>query len=348
MNIYKLKNGKTSGAFQLPINGVLIPRLVDGETYSKEIQYVPGASSFFKEDHKGDTKPKSIWFDDGELRVSPDNKVLNELLQNHPWFKTKVFFLVNEGEEAKTEIETFEKQTKAANAILNEKDSFRSKSMAMIVISLDAANWDNNKCKAELLKYAAKHSDTLLYEMSKENYEARFLAALAFAKGIVKNNEFNTEVIWADEKGGIIVRVAEGETGVDKLGEFLSKKSESSNTTLQRIGEKVDALLDKNKIEEEFQSGKSIEELQAEAVEAYKATLVNSKTEEELRAEIQAELEAKYINNINVTGEQTEPSVLDLEALKAEYKEVVGKELSPRYYNDPEWIKNKIAEAKNT
>lgn len=349
MNIYKLTSGKTSGSFQLPLRGILVARKVDNESILKEIQYVPGASSIYKEDHKGDAKSKSLWFDDGEIRVSLDDKLLNDLLQSHPWFKSK-FILVNEEETAKEKVSTFEKSAKAANSILNEKDDDRLVAMAMILISLDASAWNPFKCKAELLEYAKNHSDTLLNAMDKPDYESRFLAALAFNKKIVKYNQFQTAVLWGDESAGLIVRVAEGENGIDKLGEFLSKQSESSTTTLQRIGEKVDDILI-DSTSKSVTLDKSIEDIKAEGIEEYKATLATSKTEAEIRAEIQAEFEIKYsrVNaNANDTKIVSDDAAVDMEALKAEYKEVTGKEVSPRFYNDPEWIKAKIAETKNT
>lgn len=352
MNVYKLKSGKTSGAFQLPLRGILVPRVIEGETFKKEIQYVPGASSYFKEDHKGDSKPRPLWFDDGEIRVDPDDKVLNELLQIHPWFDSK-YYLVSEEANAKKEINDFEKITKASNSIINEKDDFKVKAMAMIIISLDAANWDPFKCKAELLKYAKNHSTTLLTELDKPNYEGRFMAALAFAKGVVKHNQFQTAVLWNDDQEGIIVRVAEGEKGVDKLGEFLSTKSEKSTSVWQRIGEKVEALqIDANtvapakgKLEAPAKTEKKIAE---EAIERYKATLVPAKTEAEIRAEILAELAADQKGDAPETGK--DPVITDLgydvdniEAVQAKYKELFGKDVANLKKNDLDWINNQIA-----
>jgi len=351
MNVYKLKSGKTSGAFQLPLRSILVSREVDGEKLLKEIQYVPGASSFYKEDHKGDAKPKPIWFDDGEIRVNPEDKVLNNLMQSHPWYKEK-YVLVNEEATAKEEIFDFERLTKASNSIINEKDGFRLKAMAMILISLDAANWEQFKCKSELLKYAKNHSKTLLEQMAMPGYEGRFIAALAFAKGIVKYDQFQTQVLWADENGGVIVRVAEGEKGVDKLGEFLSKENESSTSVLQRIGEKADAILSNVTEKETVELGKTVEEIEAEAIAKYKASLPPVKTEAEIRAEVLAEMSTTTAENAdtqnNPATETADAAKEDMEALKEEYKKVTGKEVSPRYYNDPEWIKNKITEAKNT
>jgi hypothetical protein len=334
MNVYKLKSGKTNGAFQLPLRGILVPREIDGEILLKAIAYIPGASSFFAEDHKGDQKTKPIWFDDGEFRVSPDDKVLNELMQSHPWFNAH-YVLVNEEATAKEEVKDFELLAKATNAIINEKDEFKLKAMAMVIISLDAATWDQFKCKAELLKYAKNHTKTLLAELVKVDYEGRLLAALAFSKGIVKYNEFQTAVLWNDDNEGIIVRVAEGESGVDKLGEFLSKKSDSSNLVMQRIGTKVQSIASINAVGENVLSGKSVEEIKAEAIAEYIASLAEGKDEggkPDLSPEPPVEDDAKKpkFNSTNLVEVQTM------------YKTITGKEIPPRFKNDLVWLNAEI------
>jgi len=341
MNVYKLKNGKTSGSYQLPIRTEMIAKIVEGEPRLKKIHYIPGSDSIFVEDYKGDESPKAVWFEDGEIRVPEENWVLNELLKKHSWFN-KHYVLVNEEATAEAEVNEFEILTKASNSIITEKDEYKLQAMAMIVVSMDAANWGAFKCKTELLKYAKNHSKVLLAEMAKSDYESRLIAALSFNKKIVKYNAHRTAVVWNDDKEGIIVRVAEGENGIDKLGEFLSKQNEASTGVLQRIGEKTET---------------------AESIVSEVPVVTNEKTEAELRAEIRAELELEYApktgekkeDNKEVPKQEvpaveakkepaTEPS--DLEKLREEYVAVTGKELSPRFMNDEEWINKKIAEHK--
>lgn len=343
MNVYKLKNGKTSGSYQLPIRTEMIAKVVEGEKRLKNVHYIPGSNSIFVEDYKGDEKPKPVWFEDGEIRVSEENWVLNELLKKHSWFN-KHYVLVNEEATAEAEVSEFEILTKASNSIITEKDEYKLQAMAMIVVSLDASGWGAFKCKTELLKYAKNHSKILLAEMAKPDYEGRLLSALAFNKGFVKYNAHRTAVVWNDGKEGIIVRVAEGQNGIDKLGEFLSKQNEASTLVLQTIGQKT----------EESESLK-------EFVVAKKEVVVTGKTEAELRAELKAELKAEMEAEKAVedkTMKEEIPAVVapevvvaeaiaeptELELLREQYKAAVGKDLSPRYYNDPEWIKNKIAE----
>jgi len=337
MNVYKLKNGKTSGSYQLPIRTEMVAKMVDGEKRLKKIHYIPGSDSIFVEDYKGDETSKAVWFEDGEIRVPKENWVLNELLQKHSWF-IKHYVLVNEEATAEAEVNEFEILTKASNSIITEKDEYKLQAMAMIVVSMDAANWGAFKCKTELLKYAKNHSKILLAEMAKPDYESRLIATLSFTKQIVKYNAHRTAVVWNDDKEGIIVRVAEGENGIDKLGEFLSKENETSTGVLQRIGEKTDAI---------------------ESIVSEVPVTTNTKTEEEIRAEIRAELVLEYAPK---TGENADiakqeiPAVeakkegatelSELEKLREEYVAVTGKELSPRFMNDEDWITKKIAEHK--
>jgi len=265
-------------------------------------------------------------------------------MQAHPWFNTH-YILVNEEATAKEEVKDFELLNKASNAIINEKDEFKLKAMAMVIISLEAATWDQYKCKAELLKYAKNHTKSLLKELVKVDYEGRLLAALAFNKGIVKYNEFQTAVLWNDDKEGIITRVAEGESGVDKLGEFLSKKSDSSNLVMQRIGSKVESIASINVTGEEVISGKTAEEIAAEAIEKYKASLPKEKSKEELRAEILAEIEAESAGTDStplVVEEKAKFNSTNLVEVQTMYKTLFNKDVPPRYKNDLVWLNTEI------
>jgi hypothetical protein len=269
-NIYRLLNGKTTGSFQLPIRSEMIDKIVDGEAVAKRIVYIPGAGTIYLEDYKGDQKPKSIWFEDGFIHAPKNNKELNEILQKHSWYG-KHYELVDEEKTAEAEMKKLLSATEAANAVLNETDDDKIKAMAMIMLSEDAATWGPVRCKGKLLEYAHKNPEKLLFEMNKDNYQSRYLAAVAFNKGIVKYNSHRTAVVWGDT-GGKIISVAAGETGVEKLGEFLSTETENSVIVLQTIGEKMTIKSGKLDI----------------------GTSAPVKTEAELRAEIEAEMEAKY------------------------------------------------------
>jgi hypothetical protein len=355
MNVYKLKNGKTTGSFQLPLRNIMISKIVDGEPRAKKIQYIPGADSIFVEDYKGDENPKSVWFEDGEIRVPEENWVLNEILKNHPW-NNKHYVLVNEDATAQKEIAEFETLTKASNSIIEEKDELKIRATAMVIITDEAADWSPAKCKTELLKYARSHSSHLIAEMAKPDYESRFIAALAFNKGIIKYNLHRTAVVWNDGKEGVIIRLAQGEKGIDKLGDFLSKKSNSSTEVLQRIGEKADDL-------------QATTNATAVSAPVQQTQPFPFKTEAEIREELKAEMKEEALAEARAelalenagkdlgagtgvpSGDQNgDPVKTDLgydvdniEAVQAKYKELFGKDVANLKKNDLDWINNQIA-----
>lgn len=349
MNVYKLKNGKTQGAFQLPLKNEMALKKVEGEASRlKKIHYIPGTDSIFVEDYKGDEKPSPVWFEDGEIRVSENNWALNEILTNHQWF-SKHYVLVNEEATAKEEVDTFIEITKASNAIIMENDEHKLRAMAMAIISLDAVNWETFKCKAQLLNYAKKHSNVMIAEMAKKDYEARYIAALAFSRKLVKYNLHHTAVVWNQGSEGIIVRVADGETGVDKLGALLSQGNETSESILKSIGELTDGLF--------------IEKSKKDSPEALKAQL-RKEVEAELRAEMKAEakqnakieaVEAPKVDSVvetttaekEETTEAVDYTKLSLEELQAAYKRITGKNLSPAYAKDEKWMIGKIITAQS-
>lgn len=343
MNVYKLKNGKTQGAFQLPLKNEMAIKTVDGQDRLKKIHYIPGTDSIFVEDYKGDEKPSPVWFEDGEIRVSETNYALNEIMQKHAWFN-KHYVLVNEEATAKKEVETFEAVTKASNAIIMENDENKLRAMAMSIISLDAINWETFKCKAQLLNYAKNHSNVMIAEMAKKDYEARYIAALAFSRKLVKYNLHHTAVVWNQGSEGIIVRVADGETGVDKLGALLSKQNETSESILKSLGELTDELF--------------IEKSQKDSPEAIKAKL-RKEVEAELRAEMKAEAKQnakaeevakpkvepvveEKAEEVEETTDAVDYTKLSLEELQAEYTRITEKNLSIKYAKDREWMIAKI------
>lgn len=344
MNVYKLKNGKTQGAFQLPLKNEMALKEVKGEASRlKKIHYIPGVDSIFVEDYKGDQKTEPVWFEDGELRVSENNWALNEIMQKHAWFN-KHYVLVNEEATAKAEVDSFVEITKASNAIIMENDEHKLRAMAMAIISLDAVNWEPFKCKAQLLNYAKKHSNVMIAEMAKKDYESRYIAAMAFSRNLVKYNLHHNAVVWNQGSEGIIVRVADGETGVDKLGALLSKQNETSESVLKSLGELTDELF--------------IEKSQNDSPEAIKAKL-RKEVEAELRAEMKAEAKRtttaeevakpkaepvteEKAEEVDETTDAVDYTKLSLEELQAAYTRITEKNLSIKFAKDREWMIAKI------
>ena len=84
---FQLMGKKRPRNWQLPITGMMLPRYVDGKYKgNKQVEYIKGHDSIFKEDHIGDEKPSWVWFTDGLLDVSTGDLALLQILENHKMF----------------------------------------------------------------------------------------------------------------------------------------------------------------------------------------------------------------------------------------------------------------------
>ena len=226
-NIYKLKNGKNKGDWQLPLTDILVERVKDGKNLGlRKLVYAPGSNTFWREDLNGDIRPEQIWFSNGRLFVPKEDKLLNGLLQKHSFFN-KHYELFDKQLEAKRQLKALKAKDKVI-MLLNEADPSKIIATAMAVFKTQAYGWDEFTSELELRKYADQKPEKLSQEMSSDNYESNYLAALAFNKGIVRYKAGKTAVIWNDTTEGQVIRLARGENGISKLGEFLSKKTEDS------------------------------------------------------------------------------------------------------------------------
>jgi len=238
-----------------------------------------------------------------------------------------------------------------AFSLIKETDDIKVKAIALVVFKIDAHGWTPTKAKAELKEKATKNPDVIINAIEADGYEARYLAALAFYSGIVKDNNTSTAVVWNDENQSEILKLAVGENGIQKLGEKLSVSNDESNLILQQIGTKLTALntppaAENFKVKNaEMVSGKTAEQIAAEAVEAYKASLPPAKTEAEIRAEILAESAANATDTTPVDTPATDTVTFDntdLVQVQAKYKEVLGKEAPVNKKNNIDWLNAEI------
>lgn len=331
-NIYKLSDGLTPVSWQLPLKGLTLKKfekVLNKDTGKEEevfvgkrrVKYVEGTNSIFEEDLKGDYVARSIWFEHGELYVDKDDTLLNYILQNHPWYDKK-FYLWSEENELKQELEKHRLRDKIRDLISNSEQE-KLKAIAIALFGVSAVDWSNDKSEIELRKYSDKKPLELEAEFSSKTYESKYLSALAFTKGLVENNLGQTAVVWNDTTKDVIVYVGKGENGINKLGEFLSEKSEESLIVLQTINERIKKL-EMNLPKKEKDVAKTIKDKDAE-IEALKKQL--------------AEAQKGGVQSSTNGADDSE-----LAELQAKYKEKEGKEVPPRFKNDKEWIAKKLAE----
>ena len=140
----------------------------------------------------------------------------------------------------------------------------------------------------KLRKYAKEKPVKLLQELKSKTYESKYIAALAFGKGVVRTNFGKTAIIWNNETEGVILTLARGESGISKLGELLSKRTDESEILLTAIGENLDKIainLPKKAAAKETDKDAEIENLKAQLAgfkEAQKKTTQLSELQKRL------------------------------------------------------------------
>jgi hypothetical protein len=238
--IFRLLNDEKPISWQLPLEHLLLPKIVDGIAGAeKHVHYIKGASTIYVEDYKGDKKPEQVVFEDGELEVRPTDFLLLELLRRHPWMGKK-YFEVNEEKEAKKSLEIYELRDKA-NALINKMDEIELSAASLAILGEGSIHWGTTMCKAKLKERAYENPIDLINEMETPDYENRYLVSLAIMKKIIRVNPSNTAVVWGDTEN-VIVRIAVGENPITRMAEFLSGSGEEVSITKQRLGELIEKL----------------------------------------------------------------------------------------------------------
>ena len=316
-NIYRLKGEKKPLSFGLKQNEVGIEK--PGEGF-KFINYYPGSSSIFVDDNK-DRKVGKVTFeyndlDATEIFVPVHNVILNKYLQAHPWFNVH-YELFSEELDAQNQLNEFDRKEKAL-FLIKETNDFKVQAIALAILGMEAYGWSALKCKAKLKEIALSTPSVILDKVEASNYESKYLSALSFYSGIVKENNMNSAVVWNDEYQGVILHLAKGENGIAKLGELLSFNSEESRTILQEIDIRLGNL---KSIKEEKTVSKSKED----------------SNEAKLLAQIE-ELKAQLLKKEDTKQDEG----LTLEEAQKAYSEKFQKEVPYNKKNDLNWIKEKL------
>lgn len=361
--IFRMTEGRTPIAWQLPLSGLMLPRIDEksGQAVDKLIHYLPGAPSIFMEDYKGDKKGQDIWLEDGVIEVRPSDVLKIEILKKHPWFNIH-YELVDDDANAEKELHGFELQDKASS-LVEESDPMKLKAIALVFFRDQVFTWSELKCKAELKKKAFTEPKTIIDEFNKDNFESRFIVGLSLLKEIIKTDRTHTSVIWANT-GETLIRLAVGENAIDKLSDFLSVNSEEAIITLQRLGELAEGKTETKSIVTAPATNIPAADNSAQLL-ADKDDLLSDKDAEikELKAQLAASKQpqtgekftdskegsedassGKLPENELENTEKEEPKVLTLLELQDKYFDLTKVIVPLRYKNDPKWILLKIQE----
>ncbi|QRE03510.1 ABC transporter permease [Flavobacterium psychrophilum] len=304
----------------------------------KLINYYPGSDSHFVEDQTSDIPAQEVVFTYNDILSDPateivvdeDNKSLVSYLKAHPFFNER--YKIHDEEELSKEKSANYDKISEAFSLIQESDEFKIQAIAIAILGMEAYGWSAAKCSATLKETATKNPDVIISKANSDNYESFLLSALAFGVGIVKEDVTGNEVIWNDNTQGVILRLAKGENGIEKLGDMLSDAN--NKTVLQEIGIRMKKYektsTEKGLATEDFAKVKIVVNEQARQIEELKAQL--------------ALASSKQIEGVTVTNYETvEPTKkLTLEEAQKAYIEQEKKDLPPAQKNNLDWILSKL------
>ena len=239
-SIYRLTSNNTTGAYQIPSKGVLVEKR-KGQGL-KEICYVPGSDSIWVEDQKGEwqRQKQRIWIENGFIAVSDKNKRLNEFLQIHPRFDID-FYLVDEEQDIKNELEEFELKDKAIT-LFSQFDTEELQAIGTIVIGINALTWNEHKTKAVLRKELEKAPKAFIDAIEGQDFEIAKIAGNGFLKGIVKHDTLRNAVVWNDKEEAVILNLATGQNPLKHFRDILLRRDAEAKRILDLMVDKIDKI----------------------------------------------------------------------------------------------------------
>ena len=312
---FRLTTGKTEGTWTLP------PSSAQKKGVLKPTDYFQGSSSYFIEDNeKTIYKRTAVVFRYNDVLTDPacelviDEKdsVFIAFLKSHHLYGR--IFKIHSEDEINSDISDFNDKIFEALTVVNESDEVKLKAIAFALLGSKTISWTPKKCAAELKETAKKTPEAILQKKDANNYEAFYMAALAFNAGVVKDSIDGNSVVWNDDRNSVVIRVGKGENPVEKLGDYIFEGSSNAKETLQEIGLRISGPSEAEKAEAEAK-------VKAEA---------EAKVKAEAEAKVKAEAEAKLTGG--VTG---------LETFQELYKERIGN-VPARYKNDINWLRQKL------
>lgn len=349
---FRLKN-QTPNTFHLKQENAFGNKEINGEKIAKRIAYYPGRDSIFEEDNVGITPTAVPEFEfnsatnQTELTVSATNKNLIAYLKAHAWYGSR-FELHNADLEAEKDLVAYDRIEKAMNFVSGKNDN-ETKALSLLVFGESSLANSPLVNKQKLMETAVKNPNTIINLTNEVDFETLYVGAMAFVLGIVENNNTMTAVRWKDNKG-IIVRVATGESPVQKLGEYLTSNTDDSNATLQELSNRMDdskkavAKTYSALVVNESEKDSKITELEAKLA-AFESEKKNSLVTEEITetentiSETNVEVENVTKETVNVDYEN-----MDIETLRSAYFEKYNKEVAAVKKNDAAWIISKLRE----
>lgn len=295
----------------------------------KHINYWPGGSSIYDEDNKDSAiKAKSVVFKYNDILTDPaveiivrkSDKQLLDYLMAHP-ANGRRYKIYDEDQVALEKSASYDSIAEAMDAVRKGKD-IELQAMAVCVLGAEYHGKSVNICKAALNEKAVKNPSAVLAITKSDTFLSRYIASTAIITGTIKSNAMNTAVVWGDGKEGVILNLAKGENGIDKLTELLSEPGDQGSLLRQEIESRLHGGV-----------AQGIEDPRDKEIAELKRQLALQQTDKKEKKEV----EKPKVDTSEFDG-------FEIEKLRELYKTKTGKNLSIAYQNNRDWIIGKLTE----
>lgn len=179
------------------------------------------------------------------FRVGTQKMVISDAttqkwLESKPYFGTKIK-IYDQAEENKKALESVMANVNTVLKVSNLKNEellglgyqvFGQKALNMVK---EEGSYDG--LKMQLLAKANNEADVIEKLLDKEKNSSSTWWALAFAKGIIKEDQSGTKISWGGENGAEIISVTVGMKPIDALTEYAT--TQEGATLKQMVGQKM-------------------------------------------------------------------------------------------------------------
>ena len=235
--IYRLKNGKTPLSFIISSRNTQHSPLLyfDGKT-NKPLRYAKNQKTPFEDEQDGHAVLEPIVFEDGFLRVSKSNPVLQEFLSYHPG-NGSIFEELNYEKEAHTEVETMDYELEAQIAA-KDLDVELLETIARVVIGVNVEKMTSNELKRDVRVYARNYPKDFLEALNDPLLRLQNKCARFFNERLLslKNNKKDIYFNLTKNKKKLLT-VPFGENHIYILSSYL--QSDEGMETLRLLESKL-------------------------------------------------------------------------------------------------------------
>ena len=191
--VYGLKNGKMPLSYSIRTNGIYY--FDEEKGYERELKHTSNQRTCFVDEMKGDQRLEHIIFRNGQLNV-PKNKVtLQKLLSLYHPLKDRLFFEVNNVEDATNEIDWLELEVKALNLAMS-LDIETCEAVMRVELGSKVSSMSSKELKRDLLLYAKKNPSLFIELVSDDNVMLRNFGIRATEMGIIKLSSDQRTFSW--------------------------------------------------------------------------------------------------------------------------------------------------------